>query len=261
MDTSTLPVEAISSPCYADLFTSKSIKDAYTCLTTRLNRLLKDTDLSSLKLALTSQAKAPSGVELKKPLNEAIKNAKTTCELLMTLEECSDSNWLDTGLLEAVVSGSELSGAENLIKAYKEFLMSKKLSEVLSEFPESPKKRETYFTKACAKIDVSKDITIGDLFRHCNNLKVILNLGRGVLRIRDIKKGCLEISLSITQYSFIAYKSALRNNIIQNFFKVRLLSLKVSGHPVIYDPWLFDLDEQNVKRKEVFYEHEGNLHN
>ena len=257
MDTSTLSVETTSSPCYVDLFKSKSINGAYTYLTTRLNKLLRNADLSSLKLALTSQAKAPNGIDLKKPLNEAIRNAKNSDDLLRTLEEFPDSNWLDTRLLEAVVNGSELSGAENLIKAYREFLSSKKLSEVLSEFSETSKKREAYFTKVCVKINVSKDITIGDLFRYCDHLEgVILNLGKRVLRIKDIKKGCLEISLSTTQCSFTTYKNALQN--FQKFCRVRLMSLKVNAHPVVYDPWLFDLDEQSVKRKEVFYEYEGN---
>ena len=255
MDTSTLPIDTTSSPCYADLFKSKSIGDAYTTFTSQLCILLRSADLSALKLALISQAKAPRGIELKKPLNEAVRNAKTSDELLITLEEFPDSNWLDTRLLKALVNGSRLSGAESLIKAYREFLSSKKLSEVLSEFPKS-KIKESYITKLCAKIDVSKDITIGDLFRYCDLLEeVILNLGKRVLRIKDVKKGCLEISLSSTQHSFIAYKNALQN--IQNFFRVHLLSLKVSAHPVIYDPWLFDLDEQSIKRKEVFYEHEG----
>ena len=205
MDTST-PIDTTSGPYYADLFKSKSVGDAYTTFTSELCILLRKADLSALKLALTSQAKAPSGIELKKPLNEAVRSAKTSDELLITLEEFPDSNWLDTRLLKALVNGSRLSGAENLIKAYREFLSSKKLSEVLSEFPKS-KIKESYITKICVKIDVSKDITIGDLFRYCNILEdVILNLGKRVLRIKDIKKGCLEISLSSTQHSFIAYK-------------------------------------------------------
>lgn len=258
MDTSTSLVEATSTSCYADLFKSTSIWDAYTLFTSELYVLLKEVDPSALKLALTSQAKAPSGIELKKSLNKAVDNATTSYELLMTLEKTPDCNWLNIRLLKAVVNGSRLSGAKNLFAAYEEFLLSKKLSEVLSQFPKS-KIKESYITEVCAKIDVSRDVTVGDLFRYCDLLEdVILNLGKRRLRIKDIKKGCLEFSSSTTQCSFSMYKNALQN--FQKFCRVHLLSLKVSGHPVIYDPWLFDLDELNVLRKEVFYEHEGNLH-
>ena len=257
MDTSASPVEATSTSCYADLFKSKSIWEAYTKFTSELYDLLKEVDPSALKLALTSQAKAPSGIELKKSLNRAIDNAATSYELLMTLEKTPDCNWLNIHLFKAVVYGSRLSEAENLFDAYEEFLLSKKLSEVLSQFPKL-KIKESYITKVCAKIDISRDVTVGDLFAHRNRLEnFILKLGEKRLRIKNIRKGCLEFSSSTTQCSFDTYKNALQN--FQKFCRVRLMSLKVNAHPVIYDPWLFDLDEENVKWKEVFYEHKGNL--
>ena len=257
MNTPTSPVEATSTSCYADLFKSTSICDAYTKFTSELYFLLKDSDPLALKLALARQAKAPGGIELKKSLNKAVNNATTSYELLRALEKTPDCNWLNTCLLKAVINGSRLLEAKNLVAAYEEFLSSRKLSEVLSQFSKS-KIKESYITEVCAKIDVSRDVTVGDLFAHCNYLEhAILNLGKKRLQIKDIRKGCLEFSSSTAQCSFSTYKNALQN--FQKFCRVRLMSLKVSGHPVIYDPWLFDLDEQNVKRKEVFYEHEGNL--
>ena len=176
--------------------------------------------------------------------------------MLRKLQKSPDSNWLDTRLLKALVNGSRLSEAENLIKAYREFLSSKKISEILSQFPKS-KVKETYVTELYAKFDVSSNITVGELFQHCDPLgDIILNLGKGILRIKDIKKGCLEINLSITQCSFITYKNALQN--VQKFCTMHLLSLKISSHPVIYDPWLFDSDEKSTESK-IFDEHKGML--
>ena len=254
-----LPVGAASSPCYTDLFESKSIWDAYTLLMSELRVLLKKVDLPALKLALASQAKAPSGIKLdKKPLSKKIWKAETNDDLLMALEQLSDCNWLNTRLLKALVNGSRLPEAENLIKAYEEFLSCKTLSEVLSQFPRSEKK-EMYITKVCAKIDVNKDVTLGCLFTYCNHIEdAILNLGKGILKIKHIKKGCLEISLSTSQSSFITYKNSLHS--VQKFCRIHLMSFRISTHPIIYDPWMFDLEEQSIKRKEVFHEYEGDYY-
>ena len=252
----TLPVGAACSSCYTDLFESKSIWDAYTLLMSELRVLLKTVDLQALQLALVSQAKTPGGIKLnKKPLSKNIWKAETNDQLLMALEELPECNWLNIRLLKALANGSRLPEAKNLIKTYEEFLSSKTLSEVLSQFPRSEKK-ETYITKVCAKIDVNKDITLDCLFKYCNRLEdVILNLGKGVLKIKHIKRGCLEISLSTSQSSFITYKNALHN--VQNFSRIHLMSFRISTHPIIYDPWMFDLEEQSIKRKEVFHEYKG----
>ena len=244
---------------FAELFCqSKSVGAAYASLISALDSILKNAELSTLKLAIGSQHFVP-GIDIGKKLSRAINLAKTSSDILQALQQSSCCNWLDTRLLEALACGAnKYPYAYELIKAYETFLHSKKLDEVLSCFPKS-KVRKPYAVKVGAKIDIDpNEVTVGMLFRHRDDLEnVILNLGKGRVRIKDVKKGCLEVVYSIpADQSFQAYKNALQNR--HKFQTIRLLYLTSDTHTVIYDPWLFDLALESGKGKEVFHESKGN---
>ena len=242
---------------YSEIFCqSKSVGAAYASLTSNLCTVLKKDNLPSLKLALISQLTVP-GVCIGQQLSKAIELAKTSDDLLFTLQRSSCCNWLDTRLLEALACGSTQPAAYELVKAYEKFLHSKKLKKVLSCFSKSTVK--PYTSRVGAKIGINPSkVTVGMLLKHRGDLEnVILNLGKGIVNIDHVKEGCLEIICSIpTHCSFIAYKNALCN--CHKFDRISLLYLTCGTHPVIYDPWLFDLEEHSTKRKEIFHEHEGN---
>ena len=243
---------------YSQLFCqSKSIGAAYASLTSTLSTILTKDNLPSLKLALISSLTFP-GVKVGEQLNETIESAKTSDDLLYTLQRSSYCNWLDTRLLEALACGSSQPAAYELIKAYEKFLHSKKLDKVLSCFSKS-KVHKPYASKVGAKIGINPNkITVGVLLKNRGELEdVILNLGKGILNIDHVQEGCLEIICSIPVHcSFVAYKNALYNR--HKFHEIRLLYLTCDIHPIVYDPWLFDLEEQTIKRTEIFHEHEGN---
>ena len=207
-----------------------------------------------LKVALISQLTVP-GVNIGEQLSEAIESAKTSDDLLLTMQRSSCCNWLDTHLLEALACGSSQPAAYELVKAYKNVLHSKKLKKVLSSFSES-KVQKPYASRVGAKIGIHPSkITVGMLLKHRGDLEdVILNLGKGIVNIDHVKEGCLEIICSIpTHCSFIAYKNALHHR--HKFDRICLLYLTCDTHPVTYDPWLFDLEEHSARRKEIFHEH------
>ena len=238
----------------AELFCqSMTVGAAYASLMSKLGSFLKKDELPSLKRALTSQLTVP-GVKVQKNFRKVIESAKTSDDLLDKLERSSCCNWLDTDLLEALACGSSQPTARELIKAYKAFLYSKKLNEVLFK----SKVQKPYANKVGAKIDMNpNEITIGILLQRRGDLEnVILNLGKGKVKIDHVKQGCVEIVCSIqTHCSFIVYKNALHNR--HKFHTINLLCLTCDHHPGIYDPWLFDLEEHSIKRKEVFHEYEG----
>ena len=239
---------------YSELFCqSKSVGAAYASLTSKLCIVLKKDNLPSLKIALVSRFNVP-GVKVGEKLSEAIKLAKTSDDLLFTLQQSSSCNWLDTSLLEALACGSCQPAAFELIKAYENFLHSKKLDQILSCFSKSTV-RKPYARRVGAKIGINPNrITVGTLLRHRGDLEdVILNLGKGIVNIEHVTDGCLEIVCSIPAHcSFFAYKNALHNR--YKFHSITLLYLTCDNRPIIYDPLLFDLE---VQRKEVFHEHEG----
>ena len=243
---------------YSQLFCqSMSVGAAYASLTSKLGTVLEKDNFASLKIALSSQLTVP-GVKGKKQLRKAIESTKTSDDMLFTLQRSSCCNWLDTDLLEALACGSSQSAAYELIKAYKFFLHSKKLDEVLSCFSKS-KVRKPYASRVGAKIDMNpNEITIGMLLERRGDLEnVILNLGKGRVSIDHAKGGCLEVICSIPAHcSFVAYRNALHNR--HKFHGIRLLHLTCDIHPIVYDPWLFDLEEQTSKIIETFHENEGN---
>ena len=251
----TSPSDKSLSLNYVELFCqSKTVGAAYASLIAKLRSVLKNDELPSLKLALISQLTVP-GVKVQKKLRKAIESAKTSDDLLFKLgKQSSCCNWLDTDLLEALACGSSQPAAYELIEAYKHFLHSKKLDEVLFK----SEVQKPYASKVGAKIDMDPtEITIGILLQHRGDLEnVILNLGKGIVNIDHVKEGCVEIICSIPAHSsFVAYKNALHNR--HKFRTINLLYLTCDHHPSIYDPWLFDLEEHSIKRKEVSHEYEG----
>lgn len=231
---------------------------AYASLTPKLCSILEKADIRSLQVALTSLNNVP-GIKLGKKLCRAINLAKTSYDLFLTLEKSSSCNWLDIHLLSILANSSEQPAACELIKAYKKYLHSKKLEDVLSHF--KPEVKLPYISKVSAKIDVKpNEITVGMLLDCRSDIEnIILKLGKGKVKLKHARNGCLEIFCFIPAYcSFAAYKNALHN--CHKFHKVCLLYLTCDIHPVIYNPWVFDLEEKHVKRKEVFHEHEGNYY-
>ena len=245
------------SELFCQSIESKPVHGAYASLTATLSLVLKKDSLPLLKIALISALTVP-GVKVGEQLNEAIESAKTSDDLLFTLHRSSSCNWLDIRLLEALACGSRQPAACELIKAYEKFLCSKKLDMVLSCFPKSTVQKP-YVSKVGAKIGVNPDeITVGVLLKNRGELEdVILNLGKGIVNIDHVQKGCLEIICFIPAHcSFVAYRNALYNR--HKFHGIFLLYLACDIHPIVYDPWLFDLEEQTRKKTEIFHEYEGN---
>ena len=234
----------------SDLFKEPmTITNAYTILCTQLEIVLKFCDLRTLKNALFRQADTPNGVELDENLIKKIKAARSVSRLLKVLEGSKCYNWLDTRLIEVLAYGSKSSNAVELIRAYQRVLFPKKLLDVL------PKKLDYVQTKlkyvaavhAKTKMDPST-ITIKDFLDYGWMIEnVILDLSRRVLNIDHIKKGCLEINYLIpVQYTFKAYKMVLHN--CPKFYTIDLLYVGIGDHPLIYDPWISDLEKFSVKQ-------------
>ena len=210
------PSEFVDNPVRtSDLFKEPiTITNAYTILYKRLGNILRSCNLSELNEVLIEQARTPGGVELEKTLLRKIKAAKSNSELLLVLRKSQCCNWLDTRLIEVLAYGSELYTAVELIKAYQRFLFPKKLIDVL---PRKLKHIEikTAYVEAIT-IKTGKDptiITIGEFIKYRWTIEdVILDLGKGMLDIEHVYRGCLEIICFMPAcYSFTAYKMILLN--------------------------------------------------
>lgn len=225
-----------------------TIANAYTILFTRLGEILKYCDLVTLKKAILRQVHTPDGVELGQQLKKQINRAKSSSQLLDTLEKSHCCNWLDTRLIEVLAYSSQSSSAVELIKAYQRLLFPRKLLDVLSRKSEDLKTKEKYIAavQAKTKIDPNK-ITIKDFLDYQWIIEdVIFDLGKRVLNIEHVEKGCLEISYCIlNKYSFAAYKMAIHNRFI--FCTINLMHIEITGLPLIYDPWLPDMEPPSAR--------------
>ena len=226
-----------------------SITNAYIVLFTQLGSILRFCDLSTLKVALIDQARTPGGVELEKRLKKKIKAANSNSELLLVIRKSQCCNWLDTRLIEALAYGSESSTAVELIKAYRKFLFPKKLADALPKELKHLERKTAYVKAVTTKTGKDPNlITIGEFIDYRWTIEdVILDLGRGSLDIEHVDRGCLKINYLIpVYYSFTAYKMALCNH--HKFCTIDLLHVEVGDHPIIYDPWLCDLEKHSVKQ-------------
>ena len=225
-----------------------TITNAYTITFKRMGEILKCCDLMTLKGALFNQADTPHGVELGEPLEKQIDEAKSSSELLYALNRSHCCNWLDTRLIEVLAYGSESSSAIELIKAYQKQLFPRKLLDVLSKKSQHAEAKKGYIAAVHTKteMDPSK-ITVKDFINYRWTIEdVILDLGKGVLNIKHVVEGCLEIYYCmLAKCSFNAYKMAIHNR--YKFHGINLIHIKIGDHPLIYDPWLSDLDNQFVK--------------
>ena len=225
-----------------------TIANAYTILFTELGEILKCCDLVTLKKALFRQVCTPDGVELGEQLKLQIKETKSSSQLLDTLEESHCCNWLDTRLIEVLAYSSKSFRAVNLIKAYWRLLFPRKLLDVLSKKLKDVEIKKDYIAAVHAKTKMDPNkITVKDFLEYQWNIEdVIFDLGKRVLNIEHVNKGCLEICYHIpTKYSFAAYKMALHN--LHKFCAMNLIYIEITNHPLIYDPWISDVGTHSVK--------------
>ena len=232
----------------SDLFKEPiTITNAYTMLFTWLGKVLENCDLFTLKGALFSQVDTPDGVELGKHLEKQIHKAKSNSQLFYALKRSHCCNWLDTRLFEVLAYNSQLSSADELIKAYQRILFPIKLVDVLSKISKDVETKQKYIAAVQVKTKMDHDkITVEDFIKFRWRTKdVIFDLGKGVLNIDRVENGCLEICYHIPiKCSSAAYKMSLHNR--YNLYSVNIIHIEIAGHPLVYDPWLSDLGKYSV---------------
>ena len=232
------PSPPISPESIADIFCEPiTIADAYTSLNTELGYVLKTAEVPMLKASLYSQTHTPSGVTLDEPLQADIEAANSGEDLIVALGKSTSCNWLDIRLLNTLARATRSPIALNLIKAYETLLYSKSLKEALPKFSLPRFKKKSYLTEVSMKLDVPEDkITIGDVVKYQWEIEeVILDLGKGILKLEHVKEGCLEIYCAIpVKFTFGAYKMALHNR--HKTHLLRVMHIKLGNLPLIIDP-------------------------
>jgi len=220
------------------------ISEAFASLTAQLVEFLNTVKLYTLQLVLCQEVRAN---QLGDSLVKEIKSAKTVYDLLDTLSENLCSNWINLKFFKMLARCTKYkSTARKLIQEYEKFLHCKKLVAALQE--QFPKEKQEiindYISEVAVKINTDiGSITVGDLLDNRTKLRdVILELGSGILNIKHVTEGCLDMRLFMSAHlSFIAYKMALQNR--HKFWILNMVWIKLEKFPVICSPLLYDLEQ------------------
>ena len=251
----TVPSPPVNPENIPDIFSEPiTIADAYTSLVTELGYVLNTVAISKLKESLYSQANTPSGIRLDEHLQKDIKEAISSEDLIVAFGKSSTCNWLDIRLLNTLARATRSPIPLKLIRAYETLLFSKSLTEALPKFSMSRLKKKTYLTVVSAKLDIpEEEITVGDVVKYQWEIEeVILDLGKGVLKLEHVKEGCLEMQCSIpAHFTFHAYKMALHNR--HKIHLLRVIYIKLDDLPLIIDPWISELELSPTVQHQILY--------
>ena len=238
------PTIAFNSVISKDEFAKyDSVTEAFIKLQTRITKMLMCVNFASLRRACIAQQKTPNGVQLSEKLEADILNTQNVDSLMDLLVLSAYWSWIDIRILSAMVAASDLPQAYQLLENYKSAVFPKRLVDVLQSLP-NRNINDKFFAKIAAKL--RKDATVmkvADLLKFQSHLEmVIMDIGRGVCIIKNIKKGCLEVYWYMpSQYVDSAYKSASIK--CHLFNEVGLLWLQIAHYPVIHGSLLTQKDD------------------
>lgn len=152
-------------------------------------------------------------------------------ELLALLIGCPYCNWMNVRMLEKMVAASRQGEAKNLIAKYKDVVFSKKVTDVLQDFPDL-EISEDFYTKVWDKWKKDlKDITVKDITDRWIKLQKIFDVENLELLLDNIIKGSIIIVWLIPT----ELKSLVRQSALENWGNLGDVSFLKIGDHVIKD--------------------------
>ena len=214
----------------------ENVGQAFQNFTTAVASLLRISNIAIVRRACISQAMSPSGIRLPFEFVEKIKQISNIDSLIDELTFSGYWTWIDTRVVEAMAAASISSTPKtlHLIKQYKSYLYPKKLSEVLTNFPDRNTKTE-YVRKVSCKVNkFVDDTTIQELLDFKRLLEtIVLDIRQDTLTLDKITEGCIVIHCYIPIQLFThAYQSSLKKT--NKFSRLHIRYLDFNGYPKIY---------------------------
>ena len=191
----------------------RSINAAYNRMTSNIAVILetKNVKFNNLRRACIQEINT-LGSTLPKDLVHKIQPTKSLDELLDVLALSPYWNWFDTRLLQALVSASGSTEAEEWLESFKATFYAKKVTELIPYISIKPFKESIDITEKFDKDP--KDITISELLDHKYKLEYeVLDIDEGELVLSCIKTGCVELTWQLPQeLVYQAYTSMKRKH-------------------------------------------------
>jgi len=143
---------------------------------------------------------------------DKVNATKNIDELLDLLISCPYCNWINVRILEKLAASSGQNEAQELIDKYKTKIFSKKVADILQEFPDL-EISEQYHTRVWDKWNKNfEDITVEDIANHWVKLQRIFGVEDLELVLENLVIGSIEFHWLIpTELTSHARLSAFKN--------------------------------------------------
>jgi len=205
---------------------------AYLKLLNAMKFYFKQVDLSVIQEACITYIKGPDVIKLSNEAEfiKAIKTSKDVTNLFFVLADCEFWNWFDTRMLEIMVAVSELDGALQTIKNYKQHIYTIKINEVFLNVPICLINKTE-----CASVEIkfnknTSQLTVGDIRNYQHRLEYMIDSTPGGVKLRAIWTGCLQILWFIPKHHACRlYQNALIS--LQQF--EAFIYFEVENYPAI----------------------------
>ena len=175
----------------------EEIEKAFTKLSAGVKAIIRNSNFDVMQEACIEKALSPKNLFSEK-LISSIEQVNTFNNLCLTLAKSSQWNFLDTRMMEAMVTASMIPVAQQSLENFKKAYFGKKLDEVVPHYvPVIPLKPGHTILREVLNKD-PRDLTIAELHEHCFYLETeLLETGRGTLSYYKIMVGSVIIEWQI----------------------------------------------------------------
>jgi len=175
---------------------NENIQSAFIRLSKSVQKAIKDTDFLTVKQASMESAMFPTMALKSKEICSIVQSSQTFQTLVSLLTEKCYWNFLDTRMMEAMVTASGIPAAQKSIENFKNTFYGKKIKEVAPQFLlyERDKSDLTLIKEIC-----NKDMTIAELHDHRFFIETeLFGIGPGALTVCKIVVGSIKIDWLIS---------------------------------------------------------------
>ena len=229
------------SPSQAALTFSpdEDIDCAFTRLSAGIKMIIRNANFTVMQEACIEKAQSPRNFVFDSFISSIV-NVKTFNDLCLTLSKSTHWNFLDTRMMEAMVTASMVPAAQQSLENFKRAYFGKRLDEVVPHFvPVIPLKQ--YHTILNDVLDKDpRQLTIAELHQHHFYLETeVLKTGEGTLSYYKIMLGSVTIEWQIhVDFAYQVHLLLQKNKATLSSIGISHLSLLASikwkGLPVIW---------------------------
>ena len=207
----------------------EDIDCAFSRLSAGVKMIIKNANFNVMQEACIEKARSPSNLVSNNLISNLVK-VKTFNDLCLTLSNSAYWNFLDTRMMEAMVTASMVPAAQKSLENFKKTHFGKKLDKVIPRFvPVIPLKQNHTILDEVLDKD-PRQLTIAELHKHHFYLETeVLKAGEGTLSYYKIMLGSVTIEWQIhVDFAYQVHLLLQKNKAILSSKGISYLSLQQS---------------------------------